>query len=213
LAIRASRIAAQSAHIVLSVHPGARPNAVPPPRDPGSRRALRALLRGGPLGRRIAAADVSVYRAIRSAARPGASDAVRAYSTLGEHAGVWLVGGCTLALLDRRRRAAWLKATASVGAAYTLNTAVKAVFRRRRPTLEDLPALMATPTALSFPSAHASSSFAAARAFSALAPSAAPALYAAAAAMAVSRVYLGVHYPTDVLAGAALGSVVGGLGR
>jgi undecaprenyl-diphosphatase len=138
---------------------------------------------------------------------------VRAYSTLGEHAGIWLVGGCALALLDRPRRTAWFKATASVGAAYTVNTAVKGIFRRARPTLEDLPALMVTPTALSFPSAHASSSFAAARAFSALAPAATPALYAAAGAMALSRVYLGVHYPTDVLAGAALGSVVGGLGR
>jgi undecaprenyl-diphosphatase len=191
----------------------AAPSSVPPPRDPGARRALRALLRGGPVARRVAAADLAAYRALRSLARPPATDAVRVYSTLGEHAGIWLVAGCALALVDRPRRRAWFKATASVGAAYTVNTAIKGVFRRARPAFEDLPALMTTPTALSFPSAHASSSFAAARAFSALAPAAAPALYGAAGAMALSRVYLGVHYPTDVVAGAALGSVVGGLGR
>jgi undecaprenyl-diphosphatase len=95
--------------------------------------------------------------------------------------------------------------------AYALNTALKAVVRRRRPALRDLPALIGTPTALSFPSAHAASSFAAARAYSALLP--ATPLYAVASAMALSRVYLGVHYPTDIAVGAALGTVVGSAAR
>ena len=70
---------------------------------------------------------------------------------------------------------------------------------------------MATPTGLSFPSSHSTSSFAAAQAYSRLAPPAL--LYALAVPMALSRLFLGVHYPSDIVAGAALGSVIGRLRR
>jgi undecaprenyl-diphosphatase len=164
------------------------------------------------VARAIALADVRVYRLVRSAARPPRIVRwVRAFSSLGEHAGLWLALGAAGAALDRPRRRRWLAATEAVASAYLLNTAIKALFRRRRPALDGMPALIATPTALSFPSAHSTSSFAAARAFSALLPG--RPLYAAAGAMALSRVYLGVHYPSDVAVGAALGMLIGSRGR
>ena len=76
--------------------------------------------------------------------------------------------------------------------------------------MPDLPALTSTPTQLSFPSAHATTSFAAARVYSAAGAPAVP-LYLLAVALSASRLYLGVHYPSDVLAGAVLGSVIGAL--
>ena len=136
---------------------------------------------------------------------------VRRYSTLGEHAAVWLALGGAAALVDSSNRRHWLRATATVGAAYATSTSIKLAIGRQRPAIEDLPHLMATPTGLSFPSSHSTSSFAAARAFGALIPGAP--LQLAAAAMALSRLYLGVHYPSDVAAGAALGLAIGSLGR
>ena len=185
---------------------------VPPAPEPAARRSLRARLRAGPLARAIARVDLRLYRLLREYGHHGSLELpVRRFSRLGEHAAIWLTLGLAAAALDRRHRAQWLRATRSVLFAYALNTLLKTVVRRRRPQLERLPALIATPTSLSFPSAHASSSFAAARAYSALLPGLP--LYASAAAMALSRVYLGVHYPSDIAAGAVLGSLVGSAGR
>ncbi|MDP9344493.1 MAG: phosphatase PAP2 family protein [Actinomycetota bacterium] len=181
------------------------------PLEPGAHASLRARLRGGPAARAVARVDLRVYRFVRSTAREPQLGSVRVFSSLGEHAVLWLALGAGGAFLDEPRRGRWGRALGVVLLTYLLNTAVKGVFRRKRPVLEDLPALIATPTKLSFPSAHASSSFAAARAYSGLLP--AGPLYAAASAMAVSRVYLGVHYPSDIAAGAILGTVCGNAGR
>lgn len=162
------------------------------------------------LRRSANAADLAVYRGIRSLARtPGRTRWVRRYSRLGEHGTVWLALGAGGALLDTRRRRRWTRGAVTVGAAYLLSTSIKMAIGRVRPAVEDLPHLMATPTGLSFPSSHSTSSFAAARAYGALLP--AGPLYGAAVAMATSRLYLGVHYPSDVAAGAVLGTVIGSL--
>jgi membrane-associated phospholipid phosphatase len=121
---------------------------------------------------------------------------------------VWLAIGIAGQLIDRRRRSSWRAATGAVAVAYALNTAIKPVVGRRRPDLLGLPALTPTPTDLSFPSAHAATSFAGALAYSRLGLPRGP-LYALAAALSCSRVYLGVHHPSDVLAGALLGSAAG----
>ncbi len=139
---------------------------------------------------------------------PGSERVVAAYSRLGEHAACWLALGVSGALLarDQERRRAWRRGVRVVTAAYGLNFAVKVAIRRRRPVLEGLPPLTGTVSGLSFPSAHATTSFAAARSYRGLVP--AGGLYLAAAALALSRPYLGVHYPGDVLAGALLGTLV-----
>jgi hypothetical protein len=180
--------------------------------EPAARRSWRARLVSGPVGRRVAIVDLHLYRLLRVQLQvPAAESSIRHFSDLGQHAALWLALGAAGGLVDRERRWRWWRGAGAVGATYLLNTAVKGVVRRKRPALEGLPALVATPTALSFPSAHASSSFAAARAYSCLVPGGP--LYVVAGAMALSRVYLGVHYPSDIAAGAALGAVLGAAGR
>ena len=139
-----------------------------------------------------------------------AEGAVARFSRLGEHAGIWLAIGGLGSSVDGSRRDAWRRATGTVALVYAVNTAIKRVVRRRRPALAGLPPLTDTPSDLSFPSAHASSSFAGALVYSRLGLPAVP-LYTLAGGLSISRLYLGVHYPSDVLAGALLGTALGRL--
>lgn len=141
---------------------------------------------------------------------PTAERVVSRFSKLGQHAGIWLGMGLAGGAIDAERRSEWRRATATVAGVYALNTAIKQVVGRPRPELPDLPALTGTPTALSFPSAHASTAFAGAVVYSRTGLPTTP-LYALATGLALSRLYLGVHYPSDVVAGAALGVLAGHL--
>lgn len=141
---------------------------------------------------------------------PARDRAVLAFTLLGEHGAGWLALGAAGAALEPARRERWGRAMATIGAAYLANQAVKFTVRRRRPQVDGLDQLAPTGSQLSFPSAHATSSFAAVVVYARLGLPVAP-LLALAAGLAASRVWLGVHYPSDVLAGAALGTAIGAL--
>jgi undecaprenyl-diphosphatase len=139
---------------------------------------------------------------------PRAEAVAKGLGTIGEYGAVWFVIGVAMAALDGDRREQWLVAAALGPTAIGLNFAVKLLVRRQRPVLEGLPPLGGAPSSLSFPSAHATSSFACATAMTRIAPEAAV-LFVVAAAIAACRPYLGMHYPSDVLAGAVLGTALG----
>ena len=151
----------------------------------------------------LAAIDRRLLRLLRTRGHaPPIERAARQLSRLGEHGALWLGISAAGALVDSEHRPLYRRTGRAVLVAYGFNQAVKLAVRRRRPVLEDLPPLYPTISELSYPSAHAATSFAAARVLDS------PPLYALAAAVAVTRPYLGVHYPSDSLAGAVLGTAV-----
>jgi undecaprenyl-diphosphatase len=117
---------------------------------------------------------------------------------------VWLALGLALSLLWRRWQPFALVALADV-AADGLAGLLKAAVGVQRP--HEGHDLLALPHSKSFPSGHSATSFACATMLAFLVPRAAPAVYLLAAAIAYSRLYVGVHWPTDVIVGAALGVV------
>jgi undecaprenyl-diphosphatase len=131
----------------------------------------------------------------------------------------WVKGPLLLALglgcdLWRRRLPlAFGAAAISVLSASLVVGRLKDLFERARPPEADpgLGSLVAIPTNASFPSGHAATAFAAATAIAILSPRMRPYALGIAAAVALSRVYLRVHFPLDVLAGAALGAGLGAL--
>jgi undecaprenyl-diphosphatase len=118
---------------------------------------------------------------------------------------VWVVIALVLALLWRRPWVLVTVAAAVYGADLTA-TLLKALIPRHRPRVHQL---VPGPKDHSFPSGHAATSFAGATVLGFFAPRLRVPLYVLAAAIAYSRVYDGVHWPLDVIAGALFGFTIG----
>jgi undecaprenyl-diphosphatase len=156
--------------------------------------------------------DQAGLRLLRTRGHGPPNEAIfKALGLAGEYGAVWFALGIGGAVLDGGRRDRWLAAAAVAPAAVVVNFAVKRTIGRQRPVITDHPPLARAPSKLSFPSAHATSSLAGAGALSRVDGRARVPLHALAAAICVGRPYLGMHYPSDVLAGAALGAAIGRL--
>ncbi len=157
----------------------------------------------------MAELDLRALRFMRTHGHsPGLESAAQALGKAGNNGAVWVVLGVVLALIDPSRREAWLICAALGPIAIALNYAIKLAVRRPRPVLDGLPPLGGAPSSLSFPSAHALSSFAVATAMFRVNPATAGALVVA-VLLSLGRPYLGMHYPSDVIAGALLGILLG----
>ncbi len=155
--------------------------------------------------------DQALLRALRTHGHaPGVERAILAFTRAGEHGALWIALSAAGAVADPARRTVYLRTIKVVVISYLTNIGLKYVIRRRRPELAGVPPLASTVTSLSYPSAHSTTSFAAARELTRGGLPAGP-LYTVATAMALSRPYVGVHYPSDVAAGAALGTAMSGL--
>lgn len=160
-----------------------------------------------PLGGGEVAALVAVQSVL--ADRPGVLAVARGLSHFGEHSIGWLVISTLGALARPRRRRAWLRAGAAALAAHAAAVTIKRVVRRERPHHRAVAVNVVTPSALSFPSAHAASTTTASILLGrviGLPGLALPALLVP--PMALSRLVLGVHYPSDVVTGIAVGASV-----
>jgi undecaprenyl-diphosphatase len=121
---------------------------------------------------------------------------------IGSHGAVWLAIGLILSLAWRRV-SPFVLVLLAVAAADGIASLLKAAVGERRPI--GFHPLVHIPHGNAFPSGHAATAFAGATVLSALVPRLAPVFYVLAAAIAYSRLYVGVHWPLDVLAGAVLG--------
>lgn len=140
------------------------------------------------------------------AGRPGVLPIARGLSHFGEHSLGWLALAALGALVSPRRRRDYLAAGAGAFLAHAAAVVIKRVVRRTRPDHPDIAVNVGTPSRLSFPSAHATSTTAAAVLLARPTGLPLPALLVP--PMALSRLVLGVHYPSDVAAGVVVGAVV-----
>ena len=159
--------------------------------------------------RRVSRFDAELVR--RSGDLPR-SPADRGFQLLGRaanHSKLWFGIAALLVGKKGATRRAGLRGVAAIGfASFAASAVGKHLFPRRRPAAELLPLyrrMTKRPTSSSFPSGHSASAFAFASAVAMEHRGVSAAVFPLAAAVGYSRVHTGVHWPTDVVAGAAIG--------
>ncbi|KPM54677.1 PA-phosphatase [Frankia sp. R43] len=181
-----------------------------PPRPP---RLARLLVRHDvEIGRRLLRSGTALDRAMFSSladARPLLDPLLPRLSHAADHGMLWWGVAGVLGASKGRRRSAALRGLLALGVASTAaNGPAKLLFRRDRPPTHGVPPLRRLGrdlTTFSFPSGHSASAAAFATGVALDAPVAAVPVAALAATVAFSRVYVGAHFPGDVVAGVALG--------
>lgn len=161
---------------------------------------------------RVNGLDLAISRAV-SEIPPSPFDTVmKALSQAADHGVLWFA---TAALLASRRgasRKGAVRGVVALGCSSVIaNAVLKPLLPRRRPAASELPAYQTIPdppTSSSFPSGHSASAAAFATAVAIESPVLGAALAPVAAAVAYSRIHVGVHWATDVAAGATLGTTI-----
>jgi undecaprenyl-diphosphatase len=201
-------------------------DALPPPAEPVAERLADELstdradasatrIRASAVLRRLGRYDRAVYRSVARLSTPLLDEPLRRVSGFANFSKPWFITAGLLALFGgpHGRRAA-LTGLAAVGAtSLVVNQPMKMIGERDRPDRDGLGVpqqrWVSMPSSTSFPSGHSASAAAFAVAVGNLLPALKVPLRAAASVVAFSRVYTGVHYPSDVLVGATVGALLG----
>jgi undecaprenyl-diphosphatase len=159
------------------------------------------------LARNIRDLDRALFRAVFRLKWAPLTSVMRAFTVAGTAGALWGFFAAAAFLLTGLQPPNLLIPWVAVAGAWTLAEGAKHLFDRARPFIWDteIAPLIKTPSSSSFPSGHSATAAAGALTLSVLYPPFAPALVAAAFLVVLSRVYLGVHFPVDVLAGVVIG--------
>ena len=156
--------------------------------------------------------DLAVYDAIIRTPTPSLDGHMRRLTQAADYSRLWVSSAAILAATrgPRGRRAAGVGIASVLVTSGVANLVIKPLGRRRRPDPSEAPAERRAPMPLStsFPSGHSAAAFAFATAVGGILPRDAIPIRALASAVAYSRVHTGLHYPTDVVGGALLGTAL-----